>query len=70
MYSVALVSTVEQRESVILTHTCVQAAQSSLALCSPMDCSPSGSSPHGILQAKIPEWVAMHSSRGSSQSKE
>ena len=33
----------------------------------PMDCSPPGSSVHGILQAKILEWVAMPSSRGSSQ---
>ena len=27
-------------------------------LCNPMDCSPPGSSVHGILQARIPEWVA------------
>ena len=33
----------------------------------PMDCSPSGSSVHGILQARILEWVAMRSSGGSSQ---
>ena len=32
-----------------------------------MDCSPSGSSVHGILQARIVEWVAIPSSRGSSQ---
>ena len=32
----------------------------------PMDCSPPGSSAHGILQARILEWVAMPSSRGSS----
>ena len=32
----------------------------------PMDCSPPGSSVHGILQARILEWVAMPSSRGSS----
>ena len=31
-----------------------------------MDCSPSGSSVHGILQARILEWVAMPASRGSS----
>ena len=31
----------------------------------PMDYSPSGSSVHGILQARILEWVAMPSSRGS-----
>ena len=36
-------------------------------LCDPMDYSPSGSSVHGILQARILEWVAMPSSRGSSQ---
>ena len=32
-----------------------------------MDCSPPGSSAHGILQARILEWVAMPSSKGSSQ---
>ena len=32
-----------------------------------MDCSPPGSSVHGILQAQILEWVAFSSSRGSSQ---
>ena len=35
-------------------------------LCDPMDCSPLGSSVHGILQVRILEWVAMPSSRGSS----
>ena len=33
----------------------------------PKNCSPPGSSVHGILQAKMLEWVAMPSSRGSSQ---
>ena len=32
----------------------------------PMDCSPPGSSVHGILQARILEWVAIPFSRGSS----
>ena len=32
----------------------------------PMDCSPQGSSVHGILQARILEWVAIPFSRGSS----
>ena len=32
-----------------------------------MDCSPTGSSVHGILQARIPGWIAMPSSRGSSR---
>ena len=35
----------------------------------PMDCSPPGASVHGILQRSILEWVAMSSSRGSSQLK-
>ena len=41
--------------------------QSCLTLWNPTDCSPPGSSVHGILQARILEWVAMPSSRGSSQ---
>ena len=42
-------------------------AQLCPTLCDPMDCSPPGSSVHGILQARRLEWVAMPSSRGSSQ---
>ena len=38
-------------------------AQSYLTLCDPVDYRPPGSSVHGILQARIPEWVAMPSSR-------
>ena len=38
-----------------------------LILCDPMGCSPPGSSFHGILQARMLEWVAMPSSRGSSR---
>ena len=37
-----------------------------LTLCNPMDYSPPGSSVHGILQARILEWVAVPFSRGSS----
>ena len=44
--------------------------QSCLILCNAMDCSPPGSSARGIFQARIPEWVAMPSSRGSSQPKD
>ena len=42
-------------------------AQSCLTLCDPMDCSPPGSSVHGIIPARIQEWVAIPFSRGSSQ---
>ena len=37
------------------------------ALCDPMDCNPQDSSIHGILQARLLEWVAMPPSRGTSQ---
>ena len=43
-----------------------EVAQSRLTLCDPMDCSPPGSSLHGILQARVLEWVAISFSRGSS----
>ena len=38
--------------------------QSSLTLCDPMDCSPPGSSVHGILQTRMLEWVAISFPRG------
>ena len=40
--------------------------QSCLTLCDPMDCSPPGSSVHGILPARILQWVAIPFSRRSS----
>ena len=43
-----------------------EVAQSCPTLCNPMDCSPPGSSVHGILQARILEWVAISFSRRSS----
>ena len=42
-------------------------AQSYLILCDSVDCSLPGSCVHGILQARILEWIVMYSSRGSSQ---
>ena len=42
-------------------------AQLCPALCKPTDCSPPGSSVHGILRARILEWVAVSPSRRSSQ---
>ena len=42
-------------------------AQLCPTLCDPMDCNPPGFSVHGILQARILEWVAISSSMGSSQ---
>ena len=48
----------------------VLVAQSCSTLCVTMDCSPPGSSVHGILQARLVEWVAMPFSRGSSQTRD
>ena len=53
----------EQRLHCLLEHL---RAQSYLTLCDSMGCSPPGSSVHEIPQARILEWVATSSSRGSS----
>ena len=46
---------------------CVLVTQLCLTLCDPMDCSLPSPSVHGILQARILEWVAMLFSLGSSR---
>ena len=57
------------RARTVVAHSCP-------TLFDPMDwglfcsCSPPGSFVHGILQARIPEWVAMSFSRGSSRPRE
>ena len=43
-----------------------EVVQSCLTLCDPMDCSLSGSSIHGIFQARVLEWVVISFSKGSS----
>ena len=48
-----------EKVKVLVAHSC-------LTLCDPIECSPPGSSIHGILQARILEWVAIPYSRGSS----
>ena len=40
---------------------CVLVTESCLTLCDPMDCSPPSFSVHGILQARILEWIAISS---------
>ena len=42
-------------------------AQSCPTLCDPVDCSPPGSPVHGIVHARILEWIAISYFRGSSQ---
>ena len=45
----------------------VLVTQSCQILCDPTDCSPPGSSIHGVLQARILEWVSIPFCRGSFQ---
>ena len=45
-----------------LQYSCLESS-----FCNPMDCNPPGSSVHGILQARILEWIAIFFYRGSSQ---
>ena len=60
---------VTQPSSLKALHACLFAKSLQLCptLCNPMDCSLPGSSVHGILQVRLLEWVAISSSRGSSQ---
>ena len=61
-------------QSMQLTHysvcVCALVAWSCPTLCNTMDCSPPGSSIHGVFQTRILEWVAISFSRGSSQPKD
>ena len=50
----------------VLMCVCAKRLQSCLTFYDPMNCSLPGSSVHGILQARILQWAAMPSSRGSS----
>ena len=71
--SILYLSSTGQGQTVInislLEEWCMHAKSLQLCppLCDPMDCSLPGSSVHGILQARILEWVAVPSSMGSSQ---
>ena len=56
----------KHKETFLYSIICCAKSLSHVQLCDPMDCSPPGSSVHGDLQARILEWVAMSSSRGSS----
>ena len=49
---------------------CCPVAQSCPTLCDSTDCSPPGSSDHGILQARILEWVTISFSKASSWPRE
>ena len=63
LLSVSTWMSVKWKVKVLVTQSC-------LIFCDPTNCSPPGSSVHGILQARILEWVAICFSRGSSQSRD
>ena len=50
--------------SSVYRHVCAQSV-SHVWLCDPIDCTPPGSSVHGIFQARILKWVTISHSRGS-----
>ena len=58
--------TVEKKSGIMDLKVKVLVSQLCLTLCNPKDCSPSVSSVHGTLQARILEWVTIPFSRGSS----
>ena len=62
-YKLSVKSLAKKKEKEKVTQLC-------LTLCDPVDCSPPDSSIHGILQARILEWVAISFSRGWQQDEE
>ena len=52
-----------------LWYVCAKVLHSYPTVCDPVDCSPPGSSVHGVLQARVLERVATPSPRGSSRSR-
>ena len=68
------------KEGMIIKYSKINCGEGGITLCcavprysvtcnslEPMDCSPPASTVHGTVQARILEWVAMSSSRGSSR---
>ena len=64
---IVIIAKIWSNQDVLKQVSEVNITQSCLTLCDPMDYSLPGSSVHGILQARILEWVAVTFSRGSSQ---
>ena len=67
IYNIVLVSVVQQNDWAMHVSAVWSVCQPRLILCDSMDYSPPGSSVHGISQARILEWAAIFSSRGSSR---
>ena len=54
----------------VCVYVCTHSVTLVVSVCYAMDCNPLGCPDHGILQARILEWVATPSFRGSSRSKD
>ena len=67
MLNLKLISIPSLNSRRLIRHRVYKYAQSCVTVCDPMHCGPPSSSGHGSLQARILEWVALPSSRGSSQ---
>ena len=63
-----LLSSVPQHSG--LCSVCAKVAQLCQTLCSSVDCSPPGSSVHGVLQVRTLEWVAIPFSKESSRTRD
>ena len=61
------IKTRKERQKCVCCCCCFLVSKSCPTYCNPMGCSPPGSSVHGTFQAKILEWVATSSSRGSAR---
>ena len=64
LFTCIFISALKSENNHVCVCMCMLVAQSCPTVYDPMDCSPPGSSVHGILQARILEWVAMPFSRG------
>ena len=62
-----IISISSNPEAIVLKWVHAKSFQLYLTLCNPMECRLPGSSVHGILQTRTLKWLAMLSSRGSSQ---
>ena len=60
-----IIKTYPSRKTSVVSESESEVAQSCPTLCDPADCSLLGSSVHGVLQARILEWVAISFSRKS-----
>ena len=68
LHSTAKTMTTTTKQHCDSVCVCVLVAQSCMTLCVLMDCSPPGSFVHGVLQARILEWVAISFSKKADES--